>query len=69
MECTFAAPALKGYHSQQMPTHSLIPNLKKQKPSLWLGSLNSGAGLGSISTTNMLFPFGFIEKSRNQRPH
>lgn len=31
--------------------------------------MNSGAGLGIISTTNALFVFGFIGISRKQCPH
>ena len=45
------------------------PDAGKQKPAFWAGSLNSGAGLGIISTTNTLFVFGFIDISRRQRPH
>ncbi|MEB4674575.1 hypothetical protein MXL54_07320 [Enterobacteriaceae bacterium G50] len=46
-----------------------VQTAEKQKPSHRLGSLNSGAGLGIISTTNTLFVIGFIDISRKQRPH
>ena len=45
------------------------PLAEKQKPSHRLGSLNSGAGLGIISTINTLFVIGFIGISYKQRPH
>ena len=45
------------------------PVAEKQKPALWAGSLNSGAGLGIISTINTLFVIGFIGISYKQRPH
>jgi hypothetical protein len=46
-----------------------LPEFQKQKPAFWAGSLNSGAGLGIISTANMLFVIGFIGISYKQRPH
>lgn len=45
------------------------PVAEKQKPALWAGSLNSGAGLGIISTTNTLFIIGFVGISCKQCPH
>ncbi|MDH1972138.1 hypothetical protein N5J30_15985, partial [Klebsiella michiganensis] len=36
------------------------PVAEKQKPAFWAGSLNSCAGLGIISTINMLFVIGFV---------
>lgn len=36
------------------------PVAEKQKPTLWAGSLNSGAGLGIIFTINVLFVIGFF---------
>jgi hypothetical protein len=45
------------------------PAAEKQKPSHRLGSLNSGAGLGIISTINSLFVLGFVGICRKQRPH
>lgn len=41
-----------------------IASCKSDQP-----ALNSGAGLGIISTINMLFIIGFISISRKQRPH
>lgn len=43
--------------------------LKSKKPALRLVFLNSGAGLGIISTINMLFVIGFVGISCKQRPH
>ncbi len=45
------------------------PVAEKQKPAFWAGSLNSSAGLGIISTINMLFVIGFVGISREQSPH
>jgi len=46
----------------------IAPN-QKQKTRHRRVLLNSGAGLGIISTINMLFVIGFIGISRKQRPH
>ena len=40
------------------------PAAEKQKPAFWAGFLNSGAGLGIISTINVLFVIGFVDISR-----
>lgn len=42
---------------------------ESKKPAIRLVSLNSGAGLGIISTANALFIIGFVGISCKQRPH
>ncbi|EPJ9674280.1 TPA: hypothetical protein I8190_002890 [Citrobacter freundii] len=47
----------------------IVAGLKSKNPAIKLGSLNSDAGLGIISTINVLFVIGFVGISCKQRPH